>query len=193
MVVAALHVATVAFEVSFQIHFFLCQCRLAVAHAVRLDIGFRHHIDAVAVAKLVPVIVVGIVAGSYGIDIVELHQLNVLKHSFARHHVTAVRVYFMSVHTFNQHRLSVDKQLGVFDFHFSEPHLQWYDFRIAERSAQRIEIRGFGRPFLRILHLHHGTGLARTFYRRFLHRISVGIQQFQQHFTAAFQVQIHLQ
>ena len=193
MVIAALHVTPVAFYVGFQIHFFLCQCRLTVTHSVRLDIGFRHYINTVAVAQFVPIIVVGIVTGSHGIDIVELHQLNILKHSFARHHITAVRVYFMAVCAFNQHRLSVDKQLCIFDFHLTEPHLQWHYFRIAERSAQRIEVRRFCRPFFRVLHLHHSTGLARTLYRRFLHRISVGIKQFQQHFAAAFQIQFHCQ
>ena len=50
------------------------------ADAVRFEIGLVHQVDAVLVAQVVPARVVGIVRGPHGVDVVALHQLDVLDH-----------------------------------------------------------------------------------------------------------------
>ncbi|MPM33723.1 hypothetical protein SDC9_80301 [bioreactor metagenome] len=46
--------------------------------------------------------------GTYGIDIELLHQKDVLNHPFARDVITVIGIHFMTVSTFEKHRLTVD-------------------------------------------------------------------------------------
>ena len=50
---------------------------------MRLYIGFGYDIDTVFIAKIVPEVVIGIVAGTNGVQIEFLHDLYVLYHAFA--------------------------------------------------------------------------------------------------------------
>jgi hypothetical protein len=47
---------------------------------VALDIGLVHHIEAVLVGQGVPALVIGIVRGAHGVDVVALHQPMSLAH-----------------------------------------------------------------------------------------------------------------
>ena len=77
------HVTLVAFDVSLQVRWVLGQGLLAIAHAVALHIGLGHQVDAVLVAQLVPLSVVGVVASAHGIDVQFLHDADILNHPFA--------------------------------------------------------------------------------------------------------------
>lgn len=79
VLVAARH-ALVALQVHPGILRLAGQRLLAVAHAVRLDVRLVEHVDAVAVAEVVPDGVVGIVARTHGVDVELLHDADILHH-----------------------------------------------------------------------------------------------------------------
>ena len=78
VVVAALHIALVAFHVCLGVNRILCQCLVAISHAVRFYVGFGHDVETVLVAKVIPAVVVRIVASTYSIDIKLFHYFDIL-------------------------------------------------------------------------------------------------------------------
>ena len=78
----------------------LGQRSLAVAHAVTLDVGLGRHVEPVLVAQVVPAGVVRIVTCPHGVDVELLHNPDVLNHALHAHHVAAVGVQLVAVHTF---------------------------------------------------------------------------------------------
>ena len=94
-----------------------------VAEAVALLIGLGGHVDAVLVAQVVPHGVIGIVAGAHGVDVQALHDLDVLNHALAAHHVATVGIQLVAVGTLDEHGLTIHQQLGVLDLHAAEAHL----------------------------------------------------------------------
>ena len=72
-----------------------------VPHAVRFDVGLVIHVQAVFVAQVVPVGVVGVVRRPHGVDVVGLHQSDVLEHGLARHHVPCFEVMLVAVDAFD--------------------------------------------------------------------------------------------
>ena len=124
MVEAALHIALVTFHVRLLVVGALGKGTFAIAHPMRFDVGFRHHVEAVLVAKFVPQVVVGIVAGTYCIQVKQLHDLDVLNHAFARYYIAIIGIHFVTVGTFKEHRLSVYQNLRVFQLHFAEAYFQ---------------------------------------------------------------------
>ena len=71
-----------------------------ITESVALLISFGNEIDAQFVAHMIPLRIVGVVAGAHGVNIKTLHQHDVLQHTLATHHITAVGVHLMSVNTF---------------------------------------------------------------------------------------------
>ncbi len=98
-----------------------------VAKAVALLVGLGTEVDAILVAQVVPDGGVGIVAGAHSIDVEALHHLQVLNHALLGDDVSAVGIHLMTVGTLDEDGLAVDQQLGVFDFHLAEAHLQGND------------------------------------------------------------------
>lgn len=58
---------------------------------------------------------------TYGIDIVFLHDLDVLDHALRRYDVTSVRIHFVPVGSLEQDWLSVYQYLGVFNSILRKP------------------------------------------------------------------------
>ena len=111
MVEVALHIALIALQVSQIVVGALGKGLITVAHSVRFDVGLGHNIDAVFIAEVIPDFVVWIVASAHGVDVVFLHYLEVLNHSFTRYAVSSVRVELVAVGAFEEHRLAVDENL----------------------------------------------------------------------------------
>ena len=142
----------------------LGQRLVAIAHAVALYVGLGGEVDAVFVAELVPARVIGVVAGTHGVDVVLLHDLDVLYHALHRDNVSAVGVHLVAVGAFDKYRLAVDKELGVLDFHLAEARLLRYHLyllaAVGERDEHGVEIGRLGGPLERIVHRHLGGVLA---------------------------------
>ncbi len=83
MVETTLNVTLVTFQVRFLIGGVLGQRLLAVSHSMRLHVGLGYDIDTVFIAKLVPEVVIRVVAGTNGVQVEFLHDLYVLYHALA--------------------------------------------------------------------------------------------------------------
>ena len=78
----------------------LGQCTVAIAHAVALQVRLSRQVDAILVAEVVPTGIVGIVTGTYSVDIHILHNLDILNHPLHRDDVPAIGIKLMTVGTF---------------------------------------------------------------------------------------------
>ncbi len=159
MVEIALDITHVAFHVRTPPFGTYSQSLVAIAHAMALKIGFGHHIDTHRITQVVPQIVVGIMTRADGIDIILLHDPQVLQHTLPAHHITAIRIKLMTVHTLHYDRLAIDTELPVLDLDFSETCTHRHHFlhprSTAQSGSESIERRGLGSPFLRIINRHH--------------------------------------
>ena len=67
------------------------------------------------------------------IDIKTLQDFDILYHTLHTNNIAAIRIQLMAVNTLYQNRLTVDQQLLVLDFHFTEAHFLsdgFYLFRL---------------------------------------------------------------
>ncbi len=152
MVEVAGHVAVVALDCGFLPCGHFSQSLVAVSHTVALDVGLGGDIQAIAVAEVVPVGIVGVVACAHGVEVKLFHQLDILKHALLAHHISAVGVELVAVGALYQHGLAVDEQLAVLYLHAAEAHIYRYHlsfFPFGECSPQGVQVGSLGSPFLR--------------------------------------------
>ena len=95
-------------------------------------------------------------ACAHSIDVVLLHQQNVLLHPLGTHHISAVGVNLMPVDPLYQYRLAIDQKLAVFYLHLPETHfqgnaLQGLSLAVFQGGYQGVEIRCLGSPCVYIL------------------------------------------
>ena len=151
MVVSALYIALVTLHVSFSVTRVLCQCLIAVTHSVRFYVGFGHYIQTILVTKVIPTVVVRIMTSTYSVDIQFFHHFDILQHTFERNDITAVRVHFVTVGSFEEYRLSVYEYLSAFQLNLAESYFNgdyfYYVVAVFQCSGQRVDIRRFGSPF----------------------------------------------
>ena len=188
VIAGALDVPEIALQVGQGIVFPDCQGLFLVSHSVALQIRLAEHIDSILIAQLVPQIGIGIVAGSYRIDIELLHKRDVLNHTLPGDYIASVGVQFVAVGTLDKHRLPVDQKLRIDNLNLSESHFEGYGFRAARR-IQSVEIRTLGRPFF------HFSGFEHNFSSRAALRGQLpafGIPQAQVHIDLALGLQSHL-
>ena len=117
-----LHIALVALDVRHDVLRELGKRLLLISHTMRFEVSLSGDVDSVFIAKVIPAWVARIVAGANGVDVQLLHDLDVLNHALQAHHVATVRIHLVAVGTLHQHRLSVNEQLCVLDFHVAESH-----------------------------------------------------------------------
>ena len=177
MVLQHKYIVLVALDVGIVVCGILGECFLSVTHTMALDVGFSRDIDTILIAKVIPARVVRVVAGTVGIDIELLHALDILNHAFHAHTVTTVWVEFMAVNSLDEHRLTIDEQLSVLDFHFSEsnflPDYLSHLVSFFMSDEQLIKMWSLSRPFQRFLHAEFSLSLAASDLHRFLsHRLA---------------------
>ena len=96
---------------------------IAILETVALLVSLSNHIDTILIAELIPAWIIRIVAGTDSVDIQALHNLDILNHALHAQYVTSIWVNLMTVGTLDKHRLTVDKELLVLDFHLAETNL----------------------------------------------------------------------
>ena len=118
---------------------------------MRFNIGFGYYIQTVFVAKIIPAVVIRVVAGTYRVDIKLFHHLDVLYHTFEGNDIATVRVHFMTIGSFEEYRLSVDEYLSAFQFDFTETYLDGNHFcnvvPVFQSGGQCVEVGCFSSPF----------------------------------------------
>ena len=84
-----------------------------VAHAVRLDVRFVHHVEPVLVGQLVEAGQVRVVGRPHRVDVQELHEPDVFQHRVLVHHVSPLGVVLVPVHSPEHDGPPVQQQLAV--------------------------------------------------------------------------------
>ena len=120
------------------------------------EVGFSENVETVFIADLVETRIVGVVRGADGVDVVTLHQDDVLKHGVGCEGASEVAVEFMAVHAADHDDFAVDEEVAVFEFDFTEPDLEGDDLRdgafgILEGEEERVEVRRFRGPLQGVL------------------------------------------
>ena len=100
MVAQGEHIALVALQVHQLEVLTLGKRLLTIAHAMALEVGLCHEIQACRVAELIPAGIVRIVRGAHSIDVQLLHDTDVLTHTLHGDDIASIGIEFMTVHTF---------------------------------------------------------------------------------------------
>ena len=121
-----------------------------------LDVGLAVYIESEAVAKVVEHARLRIVACTDTVDIVLLHQLEVLKHPLAGHVMSCVRICLMEIHTLELHRLTVHEEDVTLDLEAAETYIETCILSLYTKK-EGIKFRSFGGPLAHIFHdtFHH--------------------------------------
>eukprot|EP00966_Prymnesium_polylepis_P165266 3820414-Prymnesium_polylepis.2 len=82
-----------------------------------LDVGLVHHIQPQLVAQLVPSWAIGIVAAAYSVEIVGLHQADILPHGGLCYCLSRTFIMLVSVDALEHHGHIVDQQLPALYAH----------------------------------------------------------------------------
>ena len=101
----------------------LGQRMLLVAHTVTLQVALSSQVDTILIAQVVPTWIVGIVTGTYGIDVQLFHYLDILNHALYTYNVATIRIQLVAVGTLNQDRLSIYQQLSALNLNVAETNL----------------------------------------------------------------------
>ena len=151
----------------------------AVIHTVALDVSLIIDIKPIFITQFIETTVLRIMAQTHRVDIVALHQFQVLAHQFFAHVMTCQRIVFVHVHPFQFQRLSVDEQhmvvlaigcllINFLDFDTTETYVIRNDLShlavFLHRHQQFIQIRGFRGPrlyFRQFLAERHRTFFSR--------------------------------
>ena len=122
------------------------------ARTVALNVGFVDDIQAVAVAQLVEIGVVGVVGRTHGVEIQQFHQPYVLFHPFARDGLSRILVVVVAVYAVEFHGNAVDQHLASAEPDVAEPDLATARFGdllviVAQGQHEGVERRVLGAPF----------------------------------------------
>ena len=87
---------------------------------VCLDICLIHDIQAVDVAQFIPALIVGVMAGTHCIEIVLLHQADILDHTLGGKGLCHELVVLMTVYPLDQDTLAVDQKSPALDLYLAK-------------------------------------------------------------------------
>ena len=116
-----------------------------------LEVGLIAAVQTIVVKHSIHACIVGIVAGTNGIDIVALHQQNILQHVVGRNCTASYGVSVMTVHTLQDDTLAVDIKQRTDDLHLADTHLGGECHHILAalvllHDVQSVESRSLGCP-----------------------------------------------
>ena len=132
----------------------LCQSPVSISHTVAFEISFSTQIYSVFVTQVIPSGIIGVVACAYCVDVQLLDGQYVRFHPFGTQYISAVRIHFVPVGTFDQNGLAIEQQLTVMYFDMAEPHPLPYALygapAVGYGHSQGVEIWFLGTPRLDI-------------------------------------------
>ena len=128
--------------------------------AVTLDIGLSQHVHAVLVAEVVEHRVVGIVRGTYSIDIQALHAQNVLFNLLRSDGSSVDGREVMTIDTMEHHALAIDEQGAIgADAYLTEAYLATTTINdialgVLQRQHEVVEVGRLSAPQLGSSDIH---------------------------------------
>ena len=82
-----------------------------ITNSMAFNIRLINDIQTIFITQPIPKRIIGIVSRTHTIYIHLFHQANIGQHRFPIHHMSLFRIIFMTIHPFQQNRLSVYQQL----------------------------------------------------------------------------------
>ena len=156
MVLVSHHVTLLALNVSLLKVGTDGQCLFAITHTVTLQIALGSKIQSVLITEFIPAWIVGIVTGTYRVNVQLLHNLDVLNHAVYTHDVATIRIQLVAVGTLNQYRLSVHQQLSALNLNVAEAHFLLDDLSglsaFLNGNLECIQIWSLGSPRFGVLY-----------------------------------------
>ena len=154
--------------------------------AVRFKIGFVDQVDAVFVAQVVPVFLVGVVRGADGVDVVPLAERDVVDHVLPGDGAAALRVEFVAVGALEDHALAVELHDAVFDAEATEADALRCGFNdraimADHHNLQFVQCRALGAPRLDVQRAGNDAGFVGCGQCGFPHHIATQILQRRRH------------
>lgn len=130
-------------------------CELVTIHthnkqAMTLEVALVQDPQAKLICQFVQPGVIDVMRSSDGVDVVPLHEQEVLLQKVKGNCPSMVRMMFMSVDTAELDRLSVDTKDSINEFNFAEAN-PFSKGTTRHRKSELVQIGGFGRPFVGIL------------------------------------------
>ena len=118
---------------------------------VRLDVRLVDQVEPELVAQLGEVLVVGVVRGAHGVEVVRLHEQQVGPRELGTRSATALRVVLVQVDAVDQHGHAVDQQLVVAHLDRAEPgvargHLDDPTVGVCQRGQHAVALWRLVRP-----------------------------------------------
>ena len=175
MVFERKHIILITLHVGLLIEGHACQSCFAITHAVAFNIGFGNNVKTVLVAKVVPAGIIRVVARTHSVNVVLLHDADVLNHAFDAHKITSVGIHLVTVGTLNEYGLTVHQELTTLNLQVAETHLlldalQDLAVLVREIHAEGIEIGRFSCPSVRLINgkikllcaFRHGGSVCRS-------------------------------
>ena len=113
--------------------------------AMGFHVIFINHIQTIPITQLIKQRRIRIVGGSHCIDIMPLHQYEILFHLCNRAHISGFRIAVVTVHTTEFHRYIIDFHHTAFNNNLTETYFIANDF-FPGRQGKSIQLRSFCRP-----------------------------------------------
>ena len=149
VVLGTMHHAHIALHMGFLPGRLPGNIHAAIADAVGFAVGFVHHVQAVAVAQLIKIRMIGIVGTTDGIDIMRLDNLHVLFHHFPRNGAPVIGMGFMAVDTLELDGSAVNQHGAVIrNLHGTEPDIDGTGILSIQRISHPVQVGRFRRPWL---------------------------------------------
>ena len=119
-----------------------------ISKAVRFDVGFRHHKQAVDITQFVKTRIVRVVSGTHGVDVVLLHQLEIFLDAIHPNGAAFAMIVVVTVDAVQHHITVIDPEQTVAHFDITEANALWHHFQnvavgVFQRHDQMVKIRGF--------------------------------------------------
>ena len=112
---------------------------------MRLQISLRHNIESVFITELIPVVIIGVVAGTHSVHVQLLHHQHILTHTLTRDIIAAIGIHLMAICTLNENRLTIDEQLPIRHTHIPKAYTLADDLTTCHQ-LQSVEVWIFCRP-----------------------------------------------
>ncbi|MNC03620.1 hypothetical protein D3C75_510330 [compost metagenome] len=122
-------------------------------HAVGLQVRLVHHVEAEPVTQSIELGMVGVVGAAHRVEVVLLHQPQILLHGGRGHHMAQGGIVFVAIGAANEQRLAVDPQQAALDLHRPKTHvmglaLDGLVLLVQQGQGQSIQMRRLGAPLV---------------------------------------------
>ncbi len=142
--------------------FFFIESQLHFStHTMRFKVSFINNIQAIFIAEFIQIRIMRIMTHTDTIYIILLHHCHIFSHQFLTRNVSVYRIMLVNIYPLNQDWITINKQLGIFNFNSSESR---FPIDIVMISAILpfncivVKFRGFRTPLYNVCYINLKIG-----------------------------------